>query len=67
MKRRERDNARKAQSRQWYFARIDWIISEEIEDDEKGKKNYQKLFIPYSLGHQLDQKVLSDYTCLEKL
>ena len=39
MKRRERDNARKAQSRMWYFERIDWIISEEIEDYEKGKKN----------------------------
>ena len=37
MRRRERDNARRAQSRAWYFERIDWIISEEIEDDEKGK------------------------------
>ena len=37
MRRRERDNARRAQSRAWYFERIDWIISEEIEDDEKGE------------------------------
>ena len=39
MRRRERDNAKKAQSRMWYFERIDWIISEEIEDDQKGKNN----------------------------
>ena len=35
MKRREKDNARKAESRRWYFEKIDWIISDEIED-EKG-------------------------------
>jgi hypothetical protein len=37
MKRREREQARRAQSRMWYFERIDWIISEEIEDVEKGE------------------------------
>ncbi|XP_059080706.1 uncharacterized protein LOC131878647 [Tigriopus californicus] len=31
MNRREKDNARKAQSRKWYFERMDWIISDEIE------------------------------------
>ena len=45
MRRRERDNARRAQSRAWYFERIDWIISEEIEDDEKGKKEKDPLTI----------------------
>ena len=33
-KRRERDNARKAQSRRWYYEKADWIVSDEIEDDE---------------------------------
>lgn len=37
MKRREKDNAKRAESRPWYFERMDWIISDEIED-EKGKK-----------------------------
>ena len=36
MKRREKDNAKKAKSREWYYERIDWIVSEEIEDEEKG-------------------------------
>ena len=45
MKRRERDNARKAQSRLWYFERIDWIISEEIEDDDKGRLAFTFFFI----------------------
>ena len=35
MKRREKDNAKKAKSREWYYTRMDWIISEEIEDEEK--------------------------------
>ncbi len=39
MKRREKDNARKAQSRAWYFERMDWIISDEVEDEEKGECN----------------------------
>lgn len=34
-KRRERDNARKAQSRRWYYEKNDWIVSDEIEDDEQ--------------------------------
>ena len=33
-KRRERDNARKAQSRRWYYEKADWIVSDEIEDEE---------------------------------
>ena len=37
VRRREKDNARRAQSRKWYFERLEWIISEEIEDeDSKG-------------------------------
>ena len=54
MRRREKDNAKKAQSRKWYFERIDWIISEEIEDEDKGtvapekyvEERYQNLFVP---------------------
>jgi len=34
-RRRERDNARKAQSRRWYYEKNDWIVSDEIEDDEQ--------------------------------
>jgi hypothetical protein len=37
MKRREKENARKAQSRTWYFERMDWINSDEIVDGDKGK------------------------------
>ena len=33
MKRREKDNARRAQSRKWYFEKVDWIMSDEIEDE----------------------------------
>ena len=33
MKRREKDNARRAQSRKWYFEKNDWIMSDEIEDE----------------------------------
>merc|ERR1711970_1576774 len=33
-KRRERDNARKAQSRRWYYEKAEWIMSDEIEDEE---------------------------------
>jgi len=33
VKRREKDNARRAQSRKWYFEKVDWIMSDEIEDE----------------------------------
>ena len=33
MKRREKDNAKRAQSRRWYFEKADWIVSDEIEDE----------------------------------
>ena len=33
MNRREKDNARKAQSRHWFFEKVDWIHSDEIEDE----------------------------------
>ena len=33
MKRREKDNAKRAQSRKWYFEKADWIVSDEIEDE----------------------------------
>jgi len=36
MKRKEKESARKAQSRKWFFEHEDWIISEEIEDEENG-------------------------------
>ena len=36
MKRREKENAKKAQSRNWYFEREDWINSDEIVDGVKG-------------------------------
>ena len=49
MRRRERDNARRAQSRAWYFERIDWIISEEIEDDEKGETILSCISLIHSL------------------
>ena len=34
IKRREKENAKKAESRRWYFEKIDWIISDEIEDEK---------------------------------
>ena len=34
VKRREKDNAKKAESRRWYFEKVDWIISDEIEEDK---------------------------------
>eukprot|EP00096_Caligus_rogercresseyi_P003843 TRINITY_DN1758_c0_g1_i10.p1 TRINITY_DN1758_c0_g1~~TRINITY_DN1758_c0_g1_i10.p1 ORF type:complete len:698 (+),score=329.85 TRINITY_DN1758_c0_g1_i10:464-2557(+) len=39
MKRREKDNAKKAQSRRWYFERMDWIVSDEIEEEDKENTN----------------------------
>ena len=33
VKRREKDNARRAQSRKWYFEKVDWIVCDEIEDE----------------------------------
>ena len=36
MKRREKEYARKAQSRMWYFEREDWINSDEIDEGAKG-------------------------------
>ena len=33
IKRREKDNAKRAQSRKWYFEKADWIVSDEIEDE----------------------------------
>ena len=33
VKRREKDLAKKAQSRKWYFEKNDWIICDEIEDE----------------------------------
>ena len=33
MKRREKDNAKRAQSRKWYFEKADWIVCDEIEDE----------------------------------
>merc|ERR1719154_83935 len=33
MKRREKDNAKRAQSRKWYLEKVDWIMSDEIEDE----------------------------------
>jgi hypothetical protein len=44
MKIRAKENARKAQSRSWYFERIDWITSNEISDGEKGKNNLNLCF-----------------------
>merc|ERR1711990_1368430 len=32
-KRREKDNARKAQSRKWFFEKRDWIVSDEVEEE----------------------------------
>ena len=36
VKRREKDNAKKAESRRWYFEKVDWIVSDEIEEDKGG-------------------------------
>ena len=36
MKRREKDNVKKAESRRWYFEKAQWIISDEV-DEEKGR------------------------------
>ena len=44
IKRREKDNAKKAESRRWYFEKVDWIISDEIED-EKGIFFLLKLWV----------------------
>ena len=38
MKRREKDNAKRAQSRKWYFEKNDWIESDEIEDEATEEK-----------------------------
>ena len=38
MKRREKDNAKRAQSRKWYFEKNDWIESDEIEDEATDEK-----------------------------
>merc|ERR1719234_2464565 len=35
VKRREKDNARKAQSRKWFFEKRDWIVSDEVEDESE--------------------------------
>jgi hypothetical protein len=32
--------------RRWYYEKNDWIVSDEIEDDEQGKLTY--LFFKYS-------------------
>jgi hypothetical protein len=37
MKRREKEYARKPQSRMWYFQREDWINSDEIVEGDKGE------------------------------
>lgn len=39
VKRREKDNAKKAESRRWYFEKVDWIISDEIEEDKEGNED----------------------------
>lgn len=38
--RRERDSARRAHSRRWYYDVSDWIQYEEIEDLEEREKNW---------------------------
>jgi len=38
IKRREKDNAKRAQSRKWYFEKNDWIESDEIEDEASDEK-----------------------------
>ncbi|XP_023726938.1 pre-mRNA cleavage complex 2 protein Pcf11-like [Cryptotermes secundus] len=38
--RRDKDNTRKAQSREWYYAASDWIQFEETEDFEEGAKSW---------------------------
>lgn len=38
--RRERDSARKAHSRKWYYEVADWIQYEEIENVDEREKNY---------------------------
>jgi len=44
MKRREKEAAKKAQSRKWFFPKDDWIISEEIEDiDEEEAEDREKV------------------------
>ncbi len=32
--------------RRWYYEKNDWIVSDEIEDDEQGKLTYLFLNIP---------------------
>ena len=49
MKRKERDNAKRAQSRAWYFERIDWIISDEVEDEDKGMI-LAEIFVPNEMS-----------------
>merc|ERR1711892_237194 len=38
VKRREKDNARRAQSRKWYFEKRDWVVSDEIEEQEEARQ-----------------------------
>jgi len=49
VKRREKDNARRAQSRKWYFEKRDWIVCDEIEDlehDEDLDEEEEDIIIP---------------------
>lgn len=52
--RRERDSARKAHSRPWYYDVSDWIQFEEIEDlEDRGKNFLFLLFIIYFITEDL--------------
>lgn len=51
VKRREKDNARRAQSRKWYFEKRDWVVSDEIEEQEETEaqgieEQEEKIVIP---------------------
>ena len=60
VKRREKDNAKKAESRRWYFEKVDWIISDEVED-EKGNNLVTKLVLRLHKGFRPCCKLLRDY------
>jgi hypothetical protein len=67
MKRREKEYARKPQSRMWYFQREDWINSDEIVEGDKGENEaFFKPGNPYRRGILSTINLLIKIVCLEK-
>ena len=67
-KRRERDNARKAQSRRWYYEKADWIVSDEIEDEELDLSEEEVWVFCYGFFRRsyISSGVISRFSALSK-